>query len=350
DQAHAQVAAAQAQINQQLASTQTTRLNLGRTVIRAPVDGVVLTRTVEPGQTVAASLQAPVLFQIAEDLSKMEIVLAIDEADIGQVKAGQNVSFNVDAFPDRQFRGVVQQVRLSATNTNNVITYPVVVTVDNADQALLPGLTVNAEIEVSRRDNVLQVPNTALRFKPAEEAGAAGGAQAQNGQRMRGRGMTDELPGFVATLQLTPDQQSAFDAAIAAVRERAAARQAPQQQPGSSGAGLFGGGRGGPGQQGGNRGGGNMDGAMRQRMQERFSQQFSAFRATLDARQRAQWDAQIASLVSARRAPLYKLVDGKPEETMVRVGAADGSNTEVSGNITEGDVVIIGSERAASEQ
>ncbi|MEJ7745279.1 MAG: efflux RND transporter periplasmic adaptor subunit [Luteimonas sp.] len=350
DQAQAQVAAAQAQITQQIASTRTSRLNLDRTVIRAPVDGVVLTRTVEPGQTVAASLQAPVLFQIAEDLSKMEIVLAIDEADIGQVKAGQAVSFNVDAFPDRQFRGVVQQVRLSATNTNNVITYPVVVTVDNADQALLPGLTVNAEIEVSRRDNVLQVPNTALRFKPAEEASAVGGAQAQNGQRIRGGGMANELPGFVATLQLTPDQQSVFDAAIAAVRERAAARQAPQQQPGSSGAGLFGGGRGGPGQQGGNRGGGNMDGAMRQRMQERFSQQFSAFRATLDAGQRAQWDAQIASLVTERRAPLYKLADGKPEETMVRVGAADGSNTEVSGNIAEGDVVIIGSERAASGQ
>ncbi|MGH8075124.1 MAG: efflux RND transporter periplasmic adaptor subunit, partial [Lysobacter sp.] len=119
DQARAQVNAAQAQIVQQRASTQTARLNLGRAVIRSPVDGVVLTRTVEPGQTVAASLQSPVLFQIAEDLSQMEIVLAIDEADIGQVTAGQTVSFSVDAFPDRQFRGSVQQVRLSATNTNN---------------------------------------------------------------------------------------------------------------------------------------------------------------------------------------------------------------------------------------
>ena len=103
-------------------------------MIRSPVDGVVLTRTIEPGQTVAASLQAPVLFQIAEDLAQMEIVLAIDEADIGQVKAGQAVGFSVDAFPERQFRGKVQQVRLSATNTSNVITYPVVVAVDNTDQ------------------------------------------------------------------------------------------------------------------------------------------------------------------------------------------------------------------------
>ncbi|MEO6365320.1 MAG: efflux RND transporter periplasmic adaptor subunit [Luteimonas sp.] len=348
DQAQAQVAAAQAQINQQLASTQTTRLNLGRTVIRAPVDGVVLTRTVEPGQTVAASLQAPVLFQIAEDLSKMEIVLAIDEADIGQVKAGQSVSFNVDAFPDRPFRGVVQQVRLSATNTNNVITYPVVVTVDNADQALLPGLTVNADIEVSRRENVLLVPNTSLRFKPADDD-AAVGPQAQDGARPRGGGMTDELPAFVASLQLRPDQQSAFDSALAAVRERAAARLAPQQQPGA-GAGLFGGGRGGPPGAGGSRGGGNPDGAMRQRMQERFAQQFSTFRATLDAGQRQAWDARIASLVTARRAPLYTLTGGKPEQTMVRVGASDGSKTEVSGNVAEGDIVIVGSERAVAEK
>ncbi|HUH89465.1 MAG TPA: efflux RND transporter periplasmic adaptor subunit, partial [Lysobacter sp.] len=189
DQARAQVDSAQAQITQQMASTQTSQLNLERTVIRSPVNGVVLTRTVEPGQTVAASLQAPVLFQIAEDLSKMEIVLAIDEADIGQVKTGQSVSFGVDAFSDRQFRGTVQQVRLSATNTNNVITYPVVVAVDNVDQVLLPGMTANAEIEVSRRDDVLRVPNAALRYKPAETDLAAAPTPAT-----RGGSPADELP------------------------------------------------------------------------------------------------------------------------------------------------------------
>src|SRR5688572_16291144 len=141
DQARSQVAAAQAQIVQQQATTQSSQLNLERTVIRSPVNGVVLTRSIEPGQTVAASLQAPVLFQIAEDLSKMEIVLQIDEADIGQVKAGQEVNFTVDAFPERSFRGKVRQVRLSATNTSNVITYPVVVEVDNIEQLLLPGMT-----------------------------------------------------------------------------------------------------------------------------------------------------------------------------------------------------------------
>ncbi|HVR81482.1 MAG TPA: efflux RND transporter periplasmic adaptor subunit [Luteimonas sp.] len=346
DQARAQVNAAQAQITQQQASTQTTRLNLQRTVIRSPVDGVVLTRTIEPGQTVAASLQSPVLFQIAEDLSKMEIVLALDEADIGQVKAGQAVSFSVDAFPERQFRGSVQQVRLSATNTSNVITYPVVVSVDNSDQTLLPGMTANAQIEVSRRDNVLRVANTALRFKPAEEAAAGTAAQAAPGPR--GGGLTDELPRIAQGLQLDASQQTALDSAIDATRQRAAARQAPQAQ-GSGGSPLFGGGPGRGGASGNSNSGGNQ-GAMRQRMLERFNQQFAAFRASLSAEQKARWDSEVAALVIARRAPLYKLVDGKPKQVMVRVGASDGSNTEVSGDIREGDLVIVGSERAVESK
>ncbi|HWI24944.1 MAG TPA: efflux RND transporter periplasmic adaptor subunit, partial [Lysobacter sp.] len=317
DQARAQVNAAQAQITQQQASTQTTRLNLQRTVIRSPVDGVVLTRSIEPGQTVAASLQAPVLFQIAEDLSQMEIVLAIDEADIGQVKAGQDVSFTVDAFPDRNFRGKVQQVRLSATNTNNVITYPVVVTVDNRDEVLLPGMTVNAEIEVSRRDNVLKVANAALRYKPADDDPAAAQAQPQ----MRG-GMATELPRIAQSLRLNASQQAAFDSALSQMRERMAARMAPQTGAQNQGGSvLFGRGPGGPPRSGGATGGG-MDGAMRQRMLERFNQQFATFRATLGEAQRARWDSEVAAIVTARRAPLYKLVDGKPQMVMVRVGAS----------------------------
>jgi len=346
DQARAQVNAMQAQITQQQASTQTSQLNLQRTVIRSPVDGVVVTRTVEPGQTVAASLQAPVLFQIAEDLSKMQIILAVDEADIGQVKAGQVVSFSVDAFPDRQYRGSVQQVRLSATNTNNVITYPVVVAVDNSDRSLLPGMTANAEIEVSRRADVLRVPNSALRFKPADEdAEAQQPAQAARG----GAGMGDELPRLAQSLQLNASQQAAFDAALAAMRERAAARRStPAAAPANSGASLFGG-RGG--QQRRNGGGDNANqGAMRQRMLERMTQQFAAFRATLTPAQQQQWDSAIAGLASARRAPLYLLVAGKPKQVMVRIGASDGTNTEVSGDIHAGDQVIVGAERATPAQ
>ncbi len=339
DQARAQVNSAQAQIRQQQASTQNFRLNLGRTVIRSPVDGVVLLRSVEPGQTVAASLQAPVLFKIAEDLVRMEIVLAVDESDIGQVKQGQAVSFTVDAFPDRQFRGTVSQVRLSATNTNNVITYPVVVAVDNSDQVLLPGMTTNAEIEVSRRDNVLKAPNAAMRFKPPVEDPA----QAQSQQR--GGGMSEELPAIAASLKLDAAQQAYFDDALTKMRERIAARTAAPPQ-GQSGGALFGGGRpgGGGGQSSG--GGGNASGAMRQRMLERFNQQIGEFRAALSEPQRQQWDVAVNALVGARRAPVYVLAEGKPKQIMVRVGASDGSSTEIIGDIKAGQEVIIGVQTA----
>ncbi len=342
EQARASVNSAQAQIEQQTASTQTTRINLGRTVIRAPVDGVVLTRTIEPGQTVAASLQAPELFKIAEDLGEMKIELAVDEADIGQVKGGQGVSFTVDAFADRQFRGTVEQVRLSATTTSNVVTYPVVVTVDNSDGTLLPGLTVNAEIEVSKRADVLKISNAALRYKPKTEAAPARqGAPAA----MRGGGIADDLARTVAQLSVNPAQQAQFDAALNAIRQRQAARQAAVQSGGASP--MFGGG-GGPGG-GGPRvmsGGADMQAQLRQRVQQRYQQDFAAFRASLDDAQRKQWDAAMSALTSAKRAPLYKLVDGTPQQVQVRIGASDGTDTEISGDIQQGDLVVTG-ERAA---
>lgn len=341
DQARAQVNAAQASIRQQTASTQTTRVNLDRTVIRSPVDGVVLTRTIEPGQTVAASLQAPELFTIAEDLSKMKIELAVDEADIGQVKVGQAVSFTVDAFADRQFRGQVQQVRLSATTTSNVVTYPVVVSVDNSDGTLLPGLTVNAEIEVSKRDDILKVSNAALRYKPTGEAATAtAAAQAPQGGQNRGGGIGDDLARVAGSLQLKPDQQAAFDAALTALRERQAARMAQAQQRGAS---MFGGAP----RPGGNAGGGSgaMQAQMRQRMAERMQQDFAPFRATLDDTQKQRWDAELRALLGAKRAPIYTLVNGKPEMVQVRIGASDGTSTEVSGGVKEGDLVVVG-ERA----
>ncbi|PPJ41889.1 MULTISPECIES: efflux RND transporter periplasmic adaptor subunit [unclassified Pseudoxanthomonas] len=346
DQARAQVNAAQASIRQQTASTQTTRVNLDRTVIRSPVDGVVLTRSIEPGQTVAASLQAPELFTIAEDLSKMKIELAVDEADIGQVKVGQSVSFTVDAFADRQFRGEVQQVRLSATTTNNVVTYPVVVSVDNTDGTLLPGLTVNAEIEVSKRDNILKISNAALRYKPTgEEANTAAAAtQTPQGGQNRGSGVSDDLVRVAGSLQLKPEQQAAFDSALTALRERQAARMAQAQQRG--GASMFGGGPGGGPRAGGNAGGGGaMQAQIRQRMADRMQQDFAPFRATLDDAQKQRWDGELRTLLGAKRAPIYKLVDGKPEMVQVRIGASDGTSTEVSGGVKEGDVVVVG-ERA----
>jgi HlyD family secretion protein len=354
EQAQAQVHSAQAQIRQQTASTETTRVNLSRTVIRSPVDGVVLTRSIEPGQTVAASLQAPELFTIAEDLSKMKIELAVDESDIGQVEVGQAVSFSADAFPDRQFKGVVDQVRLAATTANNVVTYPVVVTVDNGDGTLLPGLTVNAEIEVSKRANVLKLGNAALRFKPTDDSPLADlqpagpGQSAQSGNRS---GMAGDLQDLAGTLELNAGQKAAFDAALEQMRKRQAERMAQSQSTSSQQQGgnrLFGGGRGfgGP-------GGGSPDASMqaqiRARMRDRFNQQFAAFTATLDESQKSKWNAALEAQLNAKRVTLYKLANGKPEAVTVRLGASDGSSTEVSGpNIAEGDQVIVG-ERSATE-
>ncbi len=342
EQARAQVNASRAQIAQQQAGTRTTRLNLGRTEIRSPVDGVVLTRTIEPGQTVAASLQAPELFKLAEDLSKMKIELAVDEADIGQVKVGQRATFTVDAFPERRFAGAVAQVRLSATTTNNVVTYPVVIEVDNRDGVLLPGMTANAEIVVSQKENVLRVPNAALRYKPADDAGPQ---QAQAAApRGGGTAMADDLQALATSLSLSDSQRTALDAAVARMRERMQARQATPAAGAEGGSRLFAGGQGGARRSG---GGGADAGALRQRMAERMAQQFAGFRATLSPEQQARWDSALAELLAARRAPLYKLVAGKPEMVTVRVGASDGSHTEVSGAIREGDLVITGAERAA---
>ena len=140
--------------------------NLNFTIIRSPVSGVVVDRVVDVGQTVAASFQTPTLIKIAQDLSKMQINSSFAEADIGNIKVGQSARFNVDAFPNRDFTGVVKQIRLNPVNTSNVVTYDVVISVENPDEKLLPGMTAYVNIGVAKRQNVLLVPNAALRYKP----------------------------------------------------------------------------------------------------------------------------------------------------------------------------------------
>lgn len=156
------------------------RANLDYSVIRSPVAGVVVSRQVNEGQTVAASFQTPTLYQIAQDLSRMQIDSNVAEADIGKVRDGQHVSFTVDAFPGRQFEGDVRQVRLNPILQQNVVTYNVVVGVDNADGVLLPGMTAYISVVVDRRDGVLMLPNAALRYRPgfAVESGNGRGAPA----------------------------------------------------------------------------------------------------------------------------------------------------------------------------
>lgn len=144
--------------------------NLSYTVIRSPVSGVVVARSVDVGQTVAASFQTPTLFQIAQDLAQMQIDTSFPEADIGNIKVGMDVRFTVDAFPGRSFTGKVRQIRFNPTTQQNVVTYNVVVAVDNPDQVLMPGMTAYVNIGVAKRKEVLMVPNAALRFKPADAA------------------------------------------------------------------------------------------------------------------------------------------------------------------------------------
>lgn len=159
DQAKASVAQARAQLQQ-------SQLNLDHSIISSPIDGVVVSRNVDVGQTVAASLQAPTLFTIANDLTKMQVLASIDEADVGQVKPGIKANFSVDAYPGETFTGDISQLRLNAQSAQNVVTYSAVIDVSNPDLKLRPGMTANITVPVARRDNVLTVPNAALRFKP----------------------------------------------------------------------------------------------------------------------------------------------------------------------------------------
>ena len=175
DQALAARAQAAAQVRLARAQVRRDQTNLGFTVIRSPVDGTVINRQVDVGQTVAASFQTPTLFQIGKDLTQMQIDSTVSEADIGLVKVGQPVKFLVDAFPDAEYSGAVRQVRLNATTEQNVVTYNVVVNVANPDLALMPGMTANLRVEVETRLNVLRVPTAALRFRPQTDNGSGGG-------------------------------------------------------------------------------------------------------------------------------------------------------------------------------
>ena len=168
DQANAELLQAEASVTIKQAMLESSRANLGYCKITAPVDGIVIARKVDLGQTMTAGFTTPVLFTIAQDISRMHISAAISEADIGQVKDGQPVGFTVDAFPEETFRGLVTQVRKSPMTTQNVVTFETIITVDNPEQKLFPGMTADVSILVAERKNVLKIPNTALRYSPPD--------------------------------------------------------------------------------------------------------------------------------------------------------------------------------------
>ena len=209
--AQAQLDNARATVTQREADLSQAQLELDRTQIRAPIDGVIIARNIDLGSTVAASLQAPVLFKIAQDLKQIQILVLVDEADIGSIETEQVVTFTVDAFPDRLFDGKVAQVRIAGTRTNNVVTYTVVVRAQNPQQKLLPGMTATVRIITGTRRNVLRVPNEAIRFSPPKGMKTTAAAERPN----RDDAIITTLS---KKLELTAQQTEKFREGMAATR------------------------------------------------------------------------------------------------------------------------------------
>ena len=209
--AEAQLANARANVDQGNADLSQAKLDLDRAQLRSPIDGVVIARNIDPGGTVAASLQAPILFQIAQDLKQIQILVLVDEADIGAIETDQDVTFTVDAFPDRVFNGKVAQVRIAGTTTNNVVTYTVVVRAQNPRQKLLPGMTATVRIITGTRRDVLRVPNEAVRFSPPKGLKTTEPAERPNRDDAIVASLSERL-------KLTDEQTEKFRAGMAATR------------------------------------------------------------------------------------------------------------------------------------
>lgn len=235
----AQIRNAQAVLAQRDATLEGVQIDLERTTIRAPINGIVVDRAVDQGQTVAASLSAPTLFTIAQDLGQVQIDAQVDEADIGQIAEGQPVSFTVDAYQGLALEGVVEQIRLAPQTLNNVVTYTVVISATNPGQRLLPGMTANMDIITGERTGVLTVPNSALRFRPSPslesrsqpvEAGGPGGGRPGGGRGGPGGGR-NPMAQMAEQLDLTPDQQERAGAIFRQVFGRMAAAAQSGETP-----------------------------------------------------------------------------------------------------------------------
>jgi HlyD family secretion protein len=325
--AAAQLKSAEAVILQRQAKLKDIEIDLERTDIRSPVDGVVVQRQIDLGQTVAASLNAPTLFTIAQDLREIDIYANIDEADVGRLKAGQQVSFTVNAYPNRTFTGSVRMVRLGAQTIQNVVTYTAVVGVDNRDMALLPGMTANLQIMTDERADALRVPNAALRFRPAGAAAASilplpsPTPSEAPPQRRGGRPFQELRERLTAEVRPTAEQSAAIARILAEARS-----SPPGREPGLSDE--------------------ERRAAIRQvrrDVQEKIA-------ATLDQDRRARYEAILAE-ARANAAPeaggpgrVFVIgAEGAAVAVPLRIGVTDGSYTEVlGGSVKEGDGVIIG--------
>lgn len=332
---------ARAQVQQQQASLRANQATLGRTTIVAPIDGVVIDRQIEPGQTVASGLNVAVLFTLAKDLGRVQALINVDEADIGSVRVGQPVKFTVDAYPNDNFNGQVTQIRSLPTTESNVVAYTVVVEADNPGSRLLPGMTANAEIILEQRPNVLRVPNAALRFTPADvqaqqasQQGAGGGspfgpaAGGQGGQRAAGGapGRGNMAAAIVQELNLDAAQRAKVEPIL----------QRAQQEARAAGGGQARG-------TGGGQGGARRRGPNPARAAA-FNKAFDEIRPLLRADQQTQLEVLRGRFAGGGgRGTVWVLgANGKPEQRSVRTGATDGSYTEILSGLREGDQVITG--------
>jgi HlyD family secretion protein len=233
--AEGEVALSLAQVKHREAALNQSKIDLAHTIIRSPVDGVVIDRSVDMGQTVAASLQAPTLFTIAQDLRKMQVETDMDEADIGRIQANQRVTFTVDAFPGQEFEGRVEQIRKAPRTVQNVVTYTVVVSSENPHLRLLPGMTANVRIVVDEHSNVLRVPNAALRFRPpGKETGESAGPGRPTSITPPGTGTgtgADRVKRLTEALGLDEDQQARIRAIFTEARGKIGAMRRQGASP-----------------------------------------------------------------------------------------------------------------------
>lgn len=307
----AQVKNAKALVEERRAQLKQRQLDLDNSIIRSPVDGVVISRSVDVGQTVAASLQAPTLFTIAQDLRKMQVEVSVDEADIGRIFDNQKVVFTVDSFPGREFAGHVKQVRKAPTEISNVVTYTVVVAADNPDLSLLPGMTANVSVVIGERDEALRVPAAALRYQPP-----AGGATAASSTPGSG---TDRLvERLKKQLDLKPEQESAVREAFAEVGKKVRA----MREAGASA---------------------DEVNAAREKLRQQAREKAAE---ALDPKQREKyWELvkERAKRQTARGRVWIVGKGGKPEAVSIVTGISNGALTEVvSGELKPGQKVVTG--------
>jgi HlyD family secretion protein len=320
--AEAQYAAALAQVEQTKAALQAAELDLQHTTIRAPVNGIVVSRNVDVGQTVAASLQAPTLFLIAQDLTQMQVDTNVSEADIGRISVGQTATFTVDAFPNAPFTGKVVQVRNAPITVQNVVTYDAVVQVDNPEMKLKPGMTANVSFLIAERTGALKVPNAALRFQPD---GASQEAGAQDGRAPGGGDRTQALQQrLTQALSLSNEQQARLSEILQNTRQQMVRLR--EQEPSEEG--------------------------RRTRAREIQAQTRAQIRNMLTDAQRQQYEEVLKAAEAQRQdaAPQgrpgriwIQNADGKPAPLSLTLGISDDSFTEVlSGDLREGQEIITG--------